>query len=67
MQPASSIGAMLCGASGLAFAIGVYLPFASMAPLFVGGLCACPGREGHERGEPPKRTGHPGRVGFGRR
>jgi uncharacterized oligopeptide transporter (OPT) family protein len=32
-----SIGAMLCGASGLAFAIGVYLPFASMAPLFVGG------------------------------
>lgn len=32
-----SVGAMLCGASGLAFAIGVYLPFASMAPLFVGG------------------------------
>jgi putative OPT family oligopeptide transporter len=32
-----SAGAMLCGVSGLAFAIGVYLPFASMAPLFVGG------------------------------
>ncbi len=32
-----SIGAMLCGVSGLAFAIGVYLPLASMAPLFVGG------------------------------
>jgi putative OPT family oligopeptide transporter len=32
-----SIGAMLCGASGLAFAIGVYLPLASMAPLYVGG------------------------------
>jgi putative OPT family oligopeptide transporter len=30
-------GAMLCGVSGLAFAIGVYLPFSSMAPLFVGG------------------------------
>src|SRR5262249_29759462 len=32
-----SAGAMLCGVSGLAFAIGVYLPFATMAPLFVGG------------------------------
>ena len=28
---------MLCGVSGLAFAIGVYLPLATMAPLFVGG------------------------------
>jgi uncharacterized oligopeptide transporter (OPT) family protein len=28
---------MLCGVSGLAFAIGVYLPLASRAPLFVGG------------------------------
>ncbi len=33
-----SIGAMLCGISGLAFAIGVYLPLSSMAPIFVGGL-----------------------------
>jgi putative OPT family oligopeptide transporter len=32
-----SIGAMLCGVSGLAFAIGVYLSLASMAPIFVGG------------------------------
>src|SRR5262245_1719030 len=32
-----SAGAMLCGVSGLAFAIGVYLPLATMAPLFVGG------------------------------
>lgn len=32
-----SVGAMLCGVSGLAFAIGVYLPLAAMAPLFVGG------------------------------
>ncbi len=28
---------MLCGVSGLAFAIGVYLPLASMAPIFFGG------------------------------
>jgi putative OPT family oligopeptide transporter len=32
-----SIGAMLCGVSGLAFAIGVYLPLGTMAPLYVGG------------------------------
>jgi uncharacterized oligopeptide transporter (OPT) family protein len=32
-----AIGAMLCGVSGLAFSIGVYLPLATMAPLFVGG------------------------------
>ena len=32
-----SAGAMLCGVSGLAFAIGVYLPLAAMAPLYVGG------------------------------
>ncbi|HEX9578731.1 MAG TPA: OPT/YSL family transporter, partial [Myxococcales bacterium] len=32
-----AIGAMLCGVSGLAFAIGVYLPLASMAPIYIGG------------------------------
>ena len=32
-----AIAAILCGVSGLAFAIGVYLPLASMAPIFVGG------------------------------
>src|SRR5207302_3362136 len=32
-----AISAMLCGVSGLAFAIGVYLPLASMAPIFLGG------------------------------
>jgi len=32
-----AIGAMLCGVSGLAFAIGVYLPLAAMAPLYLGG------------------------------
>jgi hypothetical protein len=28
----------LCGASSLAFAVGVYLPISSSAPIFVGGL-----------------------------
>jgi putative OPT family oligopeptide transporter len=32
-----AIGAMLCGVSGLAFAIGVYLPLSTMASLYVGG------------------------------
>jgi putative OPT family oligopeptide transporter len=32
-----SLAAMLCGVSGLAFAIGVYLSFSAMAPVFVGG------------------------------
>jgi putative OPT family oligopeptide transporter len=34
----SSIVLELCGASSLAFAVGVYLPISSSAPLFVGGL-----------------------------
>jgi len=32
-----SIGALLCGLSPLAFAIGVYLPLSTMAPIFLGG------------------------------
>ncbi|MDQ1242948.1 MAG: hypothetical protein QG550_2200, partial [Pseudomonadota bacterium] len=32
-----AIAAMLCGVSGLAFSIGIYLPLATMAPLFIGG------------------------------
>ena len=32
-----AIAAMLCGVSGLAFAIGVYLPLATMAAIYVGG------------------------------
>jgi len=32
-----AISAMLCGVSGLAFAIGVYLPLSSMLPIYVGG------------------------------
>ena len=51
-----SIGAILCGVSGLAFAIGVYLPLASMAPLFVGG-CA---RALYERGRKSSGESDPG-------
>jgi putative OPT family oligopeptide transporter len=32
-----SLAGILCGASGLAFAIGVYLPLSSMASIYVGG------------------------------
>jgi putative OPT family oligopeptide transporter len=48
-----SVGAMLCGVSGLAFAIGVYLPLATMAPLYVGGCV----RALAERGRPPRGEG----------
>ncbi len=41
-----SIGAILCGVSGLAFAIGVYLPLATMAPLYVGGCVRALGGTG---------------------
>jgi putative OPT family oligopeptide transporter len=51
-----SIGAMLCGVSGLAFAIGVYLPLSTMAPLFVGGCV----RALAERGRPRRGEGDPG-------
>jgi uncharacterized oligopeptide transporter (OPT) family protein len=47
---------MLCGVSGLAFAIGVYLPFATMAPLFVGGCVRAlleRGRSGESRQSDP--------------
>jgi putative OPT family oligopeptide transporter len=41
-----AVGALLCGVSPLAFAIGVYLPLATMAAIFVGGciraLCGKP-------------------------
>lgn len=48
-----AIGAMLCGVSGLAFAIGVYLPLASMAGLYVGGFV----RKLAERGQKPRGHG----------
>jgi putative OPT family oligopeptide transporter len=35
---AFSIGAMIAGLPGLAFAVGIYLPLASLTPIFVGGL-----------------------------
>ncbi len=47
-----AIGAILCGVSGLAFAIGVYLPLATMAALYVGGCVrALAERGGAERAE----------------
>ncbi|MCY1053894.1 oligopeptide transporter, OPT family [Nannocystis sp. SCPEA4] len=49
--------AMLCGVSGLAFAIGVYLPIASMLPIFLGGCV----RALSERGRP---TGGEARSGI---
>lgn len=48
-----SLGAILCGVSGLAFAIGVYLPLSSMAPLWLGGIV----RAWSERGQPPRKEG----------
>lgn len=51
-----SVGAMLCGVSGLAFAIGVYLPFGTMTPLFVGGCVralAERGKSGESRQSDP--------------
>jgi putative OPT family oligopeptide transporter len=46
-----SVAAMLCGVSGLAFAIGVYLPLSSMLAVFVGG--AVRGRVERSRGGKP--------------
>lgn len=51
-----SLGALLCGVSGLAFAIGVYLPLSTMAPLFVGGCV----RALADRGRAPSGEGDPG-------
>ena len=48
-----AIGAILCGVSGLAFAIGVYLPLATMAPLYLGGCI----RALAERGAPERASG----------
>jgi putative OPT family oligopeptide transporter len=48
-----ALGAILCGVSGLAFAIGVYLPLATMAPLYVGGCI----RALAERGAGARETG----------
>ncbi|HLF56323.1 MAG TPA: oligopeptide transporter, OPT family, partial [Thermoanaerobaculia bacterium] len=45
-----AISAMLCGVSGLAFAIGVYLPLATMLAIYVGGCV----RAAVERGRPAR-------------
>jgi putative OPT family oligopeptide transporter len=56
-----TLGAILCGASGLAFAIGVYLPLASMAALYVGGCVrAVAERGGMRRGAPAAADSNPG-------
>jgi putative OPT family oligopeptide transporter len=46
-----ALGAILCGVSGLAFAIGVYLPLATMAPLYVGGCVRALAERGAARRE----------------
>jgi putative OPT family oligopeptide transporter len=51
-----SIGALLTGISPLAFAIGVYLPLASMAPIFVGGCL----RALFDRATPERTENDPG-------
>jgi putative OPT family oligopeptide transporter len=48
-----SIAAMLCGVSGLAFAIGVYLPLSTMATIYIGG-CVRAFCERRERGRSSK-------------
>jgi putative OPT family oligopeptide transporter len=44
-----ALGAMLCGVSGLAFAIGVYLPLSTMAPLYLGGCARALAERGGSR------------------
>lgn len=47
-----SLCGILCGASGLAFAIGVYLPLSSMGAIYVGGCVRAlveRGRQGYEK------------------
>jgi putative OPT family oligopeptide transporter len=51
-----ALSAMLCGVSGLAFAIGVYLPLSSMLPIYLGGcfraLAGAPEGEGKALSDP---------------
>lgn len=46
-----AISAMLCGVSGLAFAIGVYLPLASMMAIYLGGCARALMERGNRSGE----------------
>jgi putative OPT family oligopeptide transporter len=53
-----ALGGILCGVSGLAFAIGVYLPLSSMAAIYVGG-CVRAIIDGRAKGR-PKAESDPG-------
>jgi putative OPT family oligopeptide transporter len=61
-----SITALLCGVSALAFAIGVYLPLATMAPIYLGGCVKALSErrarqhEKHERDRQKKESADPG-------
>ena len=57
-----AIGAMLCGVSGLAFAIGVYLPLATMAPLYVGGCVRALAERGGGEAARARATRRPRRL-----
>lgn len=48
-----SIAALLCSVSPLAFAIGVYLPLATMAAIFLGGCVRAVSERGEKRDEKP--------------
>ena len=56
-----ALSAILCGVSGLAFAIGVYLPLASMAAIYAGGVV----RRFSERGADPAAAGGPAEAHTG--
>jgi putative OPT family oligopeptide transporter len=53
-----AVGALLCGISPLAFAIGVYLPLATMAAIFAGGCIRALSESGRQ--EAAKISGDPG-------
>jgi putative OPT family oligopeptide transporter len=52
-----AFGGMLCGVSGLAFAIGIYLPLSSMAAIYVGGVVRAFCDRGPRRPEAETDTG----------
>jgi putative OPT family oligopeptide transporter len=54
-----AVAAFLCGVSPLAFAIGVYLPLATMAAIFLGG-CVRALSEGNAKSETKKEGADPG-------
>jgi putative OPT family oligopeptide transporter len=54
-----AVAAFLCGVSSLAFAIGVYLPLATMASIYLGG-CVRAFCDRGRKGGPDKASGDPG-------